>query len=755
MNKKHITLLIITCVLVFAQTVFASPIARIVKANGDVFLKRLGEQTYSETATPGIGINNGDGIKVGSESFAVVIFLDDRSVVKVKEKTQFQFMDTQNTRNLNIEVGTILNDVKKSQQKRTYRVETPVSVASVKGTQFTAVVDPSGIDQFYGTEGLVEVFNLISGQTAMLSAGQKVISNAMGNLMMVPANPNEYPEDPDSEETEETESEEATEEEETEEETPEETESTEEAIDETPGEGEDQAEETPTEEPGPPQENELPPVEEVEEPQPQAPKPFGMGLGIGSVTIDGALYNQLAFRPELSFGKLGLGLDLVFYIDNEGNFWNDPWNFKEEPGLVLDKILFIQWGEKTDSFWFKWGSLENVTLGYGGLVSGYSNMMEFPSIRRVGINTGFSVGPIMGEVFMANIKDFVRGGTLLGFRSTYKVSKAFPLTIGVNLVADMNQFSGMKDKDEDSYPDIFDDFPDDKTIWNDTDGDGTPDPHDGLAENEWDIDADGDNNLDEHAGGTDIPELKGTPFSIEDNKGVATGLAIDIGYPVFSNKMVSLSVFSEMNMLSFPEVESIGRLERKGTGITVPGIRATILKMFHLSLEYRLKQDYYIPQFFDQGYDLNRVVAVYNTESEDAQIYTKDMLIFEDPSAAVNTSGWFGSASMNVLNLVNFAASYANMVAEEVTYRSFFAQINLNTDNIPKLSVASAYYQRNNDENPFDFENPSENTVLGYRVGYEIGDGVSLIWDYRQYYRDVGNGLEPVKQTSIETAFTF
>ncbi len=480
-----------------------------------------------------------------------------------------------------------------------------------------------------------------------------------------------------------------------------------------------------------------------------------MGLGIGSVTIDGALYNQLAFRPELSFGKLGLGLDLVFYIDNEGSFWNDPWNFKEEPGLVLDKILFIRWGEKTDPFWFKWGSLENVTLGYGGLVSGYSNMMEFPSIRRVGINTGFSFGPIGGEVFMANIKDFVRGGTLLGFRSTYKVSKAFPLTVGVNLVADMNQFSGMKDKDGDSYPDIFDDFPDDKTLWNDTDGDGLADKDGGSVEpeNGWDKDGDNDNNIADWADGPDLENLKGTPFSIEDNKGVATGLAIDVGYPVFSNKMVSLSVFSEMNMLSFPAVPSIGRPERKGTGITAPGIRATILKLFQISLEYRLKQEYYIPQFFDQGYDLNRVVAVY--EDGDAQIFTKDMLLFEEPSAAVNTSGWFGSASMNVMNLVNFAASYANMVAEDVTYRSFFAQINLNTENIPKLSVASAYYQRNNDENPFDFENPSENTVLGYRVGYEIGDGVSLIWDYRQYYRDVGNGLKPVKQTSIETAFTF
>ncbi len=49
-------------------------------------------------------------------------------------------------------------------------------------------------------------------------------------------------------------------------------------------------------------------------------KPFGMGLGIGSASLDGAIYNQISLRPEINFGKLGVGFDLVFYIDNDGNF---------------------------------------------------------------------------------------------------------------------------------------------------------------------------------------------------------------------------------------------------------------------------------------------------------------------------------------------------------------------------------------------------------------------------------------------------
>ena len=30
----------------------------------------------------------------------------------------------------------------------------------------------------------------------------------------------------------------------------------------------------------------------------------------------------------------------------------------------------------------------------------------------------------------------------------------------------------------------------------------------------------------------------------------------------------------------------------------------------------------------------------------------------------------------------------------------------------------------------------TENTIMGYKIGYELSKGVSLIWDFRQFYRD-------------------
>ena len=743
MKKISIIYILFTVTICSAET-----IGRVMKANGEVLIKPIGSGTYSVSVKPGQAVSNGDAIRVGEASFAVVIFLDDKSVVKIRENTDFQFVETSNTRSLIIEQGTTLHNVNSKDRKKAYRVETPVSVASVKGTQFSAFHDAvAGIDKFVGKTGNFDVFNTISGMTVNVGAGQKAVSNALGQLIPAPAEPGDYPEDPEGESPDDSQEEQ---------DEPEDQDDQQEQDNEPETQEEPQTEEPSTEQEPEPERSsdssepqaDQPSTEQ--EPEPSAKKPLNLGLGVGSATIDGVIYNQVALRPELSFGKLGIGLDLVMYIDNEGGIRKDEW---DEASDFIDKFLFIRWGQKSDPFWFKWGSLNNVTIGYGGLLAGYSNMMEFPSVRKVGINTGVSFGNFGTELFLSNMKDFSRGGTLMGLRGTYKLSDAIPLTFGLNFIMDMNQFSGLKDVDGDTYPDMFDDFPTDKDYWNDTDGDGIADVNGGTKEpeNGWDIDGDGDNIID--SADSDLT-LKPTPFSLKDNKATAQGFAFDLGYPILRGKSLSLEAYMEFNKLIFPAVAGDAYYSRKamgGTGITVPGVRASLFSFLNVSFEYRIKQGFFAPQFFDGSYDLSRVVAEF---SEDGTVIrTKDQVVLVDSS---NTSGMYGSASADLFNLVSFSASYASMKGEgDVEFNSFNARFDINAENIPKLSVAQAYYLRNNDKNPFDFSNPTMNTIFGYKVGYEVSKGVSLIWDFRQYYRDTGTGLEPVKQTTIETAFDF
>ena len=104
----------------------------VMKANGTPKLKKWNGKTI--TAKAGIPVHQGDHISLGKEDFCVVIFLDDKSVVKIRPNTDFKFVATSNTRSRIIgQDGTLHNILNKDGSKKPYRVETPVSVASVKG----------------------------------------------------------------------------------------------------------------------------------------------------------------------------------------------------------------------------------------------------------------------------------------------------------------------------------------------------------------------------------------------------------------------------------------------------------------------------------------------------------------------------------------------------------------------------------------------------------------------------------------------
>ena len=113
---------------------------------------------------------------------------------------------------------------------------------------------------------------------------------------------------------------------------------------------------------------------------------------VGSVTIDGKIYNQISFRPEIPMGKLKLGLDLYFYLDDEGNFYDKPWDFSSGEKAfrnILDKILYLQYGGPYDKVYFRLGGMPNTTLGYGIIVNQYNNTLEYPNIRRLGFEFNY------------------------------------------------------------------------------------------------------------------------------------------------------------------------------------------------------------------------------------------------------------------------------------------------------------------------------------------------------------------------------
>ena len=61
----------------------------------------------------------------------------------------------------------------------------------------------------------------------------------------------------------------------------------------------------------------------------------------GAVTIDGKIWNQIALRPVIPIGKISVALDIVFYIDQDGNVHDDEWDFsngEKSKNSIIDKV---------------------------------------------------------------------------------------------------------------------------------------------------------------------------------------------------------------------------------------------------------------------------------------------------------------------------------------------------------------------------------------------------------------------------------
>ncbi|MFB0517572.1 MAG: FecR domain-containing protein [Candidatus Neomarinimicrobiota bacterium] len=730
-----------------------SPIALVLKSRGEMLMRRQADATFATALQPADSLFNGDAVRAGEDGFASLICLDDKTLLKVKANSQFQFVESENVRTIDMQYGTLRSTL--PQPVKSFRIETPVSVASVKATDFWLIHDlRAGVDRAYGVEGVVEILNQISGITQNLTAYTMIISTAAGVVTPpVPITTDELPIDPDEVELE---PEPEVPEEGVEEEAPEV------EVEVEPGEavapleelfiGEEPAVEEPV----------APAVEEAPEEEAAAEKAGpGFGLGLGSVTIGGQVYYQLALRPEFRFGKIGIGLDLVGYMDAQGNFRKDEW---DEPSDYLDKVLYLRYGTEQDPFFFQIGAMPQVQYGFGALMNNYSNMAEFPQVRRVGFEVGGRVSKnIRVKGFTADLKEFRTRGGLVGLRGTYRLSEIFPLTLGMSVLGDLNQYGGLKDKDGDGRPDLVDDFPQDKEYWLDSDGDGRADNDD---ETEFDIDGDGftDNTPDpinQPNNDLDGIDRAPEPFNLEEEERAIMGVSADISYPILNRKALGLVAYAEYGLLNYGGPLSVLQGDKlyksnSGSGIVGPGLRARVLNLINLGLEYRYTSALFQPGFFNSTYDFERarIIAV---SDDSSYVETKDQASISNP---YNLSGIYGSASASLFNVVTFSAAYQNLkpakadtLAKESN--SFIANLSVNTDMIPKISDAMAYYIRTNDENPFDFANPSSNTTWGYRVAYALAPGVDLIYNQQVSYRYIAGEIEEVRLLTVETAFRF
>ena len=202
MITKKISLYLI-CLLCLSSGL-ADKIAIATKVKGVVEIAPTKINKF-KTLTPGTVLSDGDKIRTGSKGFTAIIFIDDKSTLKVKENSEIvvggQKSVARISKKINMDVGTIRATINK--QNTDFVIQTPTSVASVKGTDFWLLSDPEIGDQVMGLEGVVGLTNIQTGQEVNVTSGMSGLSTPDGDLSLEETVDSTIPDDPstDSEST--------------------------------------------------------------------------------------------------------------------------------------------------------------------------------------------------------------------------------------------------------------------------------------------------------------------------------------------------------------------------------------------------------------------------------------------------------------------------------------------------------------------------------------------------------------------------
>ena len=183
--------------IIFISCVHGNKIAVTTKVKGLVEIMPIGDDNFANLK-PGTILSDGDKIRTGSSGFTAIIFIDDKSTLKLKENSEAVITGQRSARSIakkiNMDVGTVRATVNK--QNSNFVIQTPTSVASVKGTDFWMITDPVDGDLVIGLEGLVTLTNNETGAEVDVTEGTSGSSTPDGEVDVEETEESSIPEDP-------------------------------------------------------------------------------------------------------------------------------------------------------------------------------------------------------------------------------------------------------------------------------------------------------------------------------------------------------------------------------------------------------------------------------------------------------------------------------------------------------------------------------------------------------------------------------
>ncbi len=266
------------------------------------------------------------------------------------------------------------------------------------------------------------------------------------------------------------------------------------------------------------------------------------GGGFGMTWIDDQPHYSFHIFPEVSFSKIGIGLDLNLEFDPDGNIRSENFN---EFSDYISIIRYVRYGIKGDPVYVRLGALDHATLGHGSLIYLYNNSPGFDT-RKTGLEFdvdfstfGFeTIYSSFGEAGLVGLRGYVRP---LQFTSLKSIPIIKNLEIGASFVGDYHEFAYVK-----------------QTI---------ADP---AAFNKYNYEK--ENSL--------------------------TAYGFDIGLPILRNRLVNLDLY-----LDYAKINDFGDGTAAGLNMNFHGLG---LVTVNAKFERRFNNDQYLPAYFNSLYELER-----------------------------------------------------------------------------------------------------------------------------------------------------
>lgn len=187
MKKLNLALIIFFS---FSSVQAQDNVAVTTKTEGEISLKRAAAEQYEPGLSIGTPIRNSDWILTGGDGFGVLVFIDDKSQLKIREETEIEIQGSTEQqvaalqKDIRIGNGQVKAEIAE-QRKGSLSITSSTSVAAVKGTEFWFSADSIDGDLVVVLEGLVGLTNRISGDTVDVEANQTGRSTPDGDLDVI------------------------------------------------------------------------------------------------------------------------------------------------------------------------------------------------------------------------------------------------------------------------------------------------------------------------------------------------------------------------------------------------------------------------------------------------------------------------------------------------------------------------------------------------------------------------------------------